>query len=296
MARKVKFPLKMADGAEVRTLDELKEHFDVESVVGYFSDGRLLTWLQSRYYDEEADKVAALDKEDPQIHKKLCAIFGVESEEEVDPEEIAWRQERLNTLKQYTADREIWERVDQVAFNQEDLGDLLDEDATLIYLCANRFIIPLRATDKEYVGIGKAIAVIRSKEPVDFDKLNIKFKGVRFDDDYQKILDASSKIQNNSNMARVTFIDVPSNIQINGNMARVTFRYSSHSKGIVEFTNKASLFRSDIKITVHDKTVDAKNFVKVIHLNLKDKDFVTITAVGSDAVGAVFSLKECLQF
>ena len=39
MARKIKFPLKMADGAEVRTLDELKEHFDVESVVGYFSDG-----------------------------------------------------------------------------------------------------------------------------------------------------------------------------------------------------------------------------------------------------------------
>ena len=278
MARKVKFPLKMADGAEVRTIDELKEHFDLEAIVGYFSDGRLLTWLQSRYYDEEADKVATLDKNDSQIHKKLCAIFGVESEEEVDPEEIARRQERLNTLKQYTADREIWERVDQVAFNQEDLGDLLDEDATLIYLCANRFTIPLRATGKEYVGIGKAIAIIRSKEPVDFDNLNIKFKGVRFDDDYQKIIDASSNIQNN------------------GNMARATFRYSSHSKGIVAFTNKASSFYSDIKITVHDKTVDARNFVKVIHLNVKDKDFVTITAVGSDSAKAVSRLKECLQF
>lgn len=98
--KKVKFPLKMADGTEVRTIDEFKEHFDVESVVGYFKDGRLLTWLQSRYYDEEADKVAALDKNDSEIPKKLCAIFGVESEEEVDPEEIARRQERLNLLKQ----------------------------------------------------------------------------------------------------------------------------------------------------------------------------------------------------
>lgn len=190
MARKVKFPLKMADGAEVRTIDELKEHFDVESVVGYFSDGRLLTWLQSRYYDEEADKVAALDKGDTQIHKKLCAIFGVESEEEVDPEKIARRQKRLNLLKQYTDDKDILERVDLVAFDQEDLGDLLDEDKTLIYLCANRFTIPLRVTDKTYVGIGKAIAIIRSKELVDFDKLNIKFRGVHFDDDYQKIVDA----------------------------------------------------------------------------------------------------------
>ena len=148
-----------------------------------------MTWLQSRYYDEEADKVAALDKGDTQIHKKLCVIFGVESEEEVDPEEIARRQKRLNLLKQYTDDKEILERVDLVAFDQEDLGDLLDEDRTLIYLCANRFTIPLRETDKTYVGIGKAIAVIRSKELVDFDKLNIKFKGVHFDDDYQKIVD-----------------------------------------------------------------------------------------------------------
>ena len=52
MARKVKFPLKLADGTEARTLDELREHFDSESVVGYFHDGRLLTWLRSRYYDD----------------------------------------------------------------------------------------------------------------------------------------------------------------------------------------------------------------------------------------------------
>ena len=113
----------------------------------------------------------------------------MESEEEIDTEEIARRQKRLNTLKQYTDDKDILERVDLVAFDQEDLGDLLDEDKTLIYLCANRFTIPLRETDKTYVGIGKAIAVIRSKEPVDFDKLNIKFRGVHFDDDYQKIVD-----------------------------------------------------------------------------------------------------------
>ena len=58
MARNVKFPLKMADGEEVRTLEEFKEHFDIESAVKYFSDGSLLVWLQSRYYDEESDKIS----------------------------------------------------------------------------------------------------------------------------------------------------------------------------------------------------------------------------------------------
>ena len=196
MARKVKFPLEMADGAQVRTIDELKEHFDIEKVVGYFTDGRLLNWLKARYYDEEADKVEQLTKDDQQLHKKLCEVFGVESAEDVDPEEIARRQERLNRLKQYTDDREIWNLVDQVAFDQEDLGDLLDEDITLIYLCNNRFTIPLRVTDKTYVGIGKAIAVIRTNKLVDFDALNIKFKGVRFDDAYDAIFKAQHSTDN----------------------------------------------------------------------------------------------------
>ena len=192
MAKKVKFPLKLADGTEARTLEELKEHFDINSVVAYFSDGKLLNWLQARYYDDEADKVSSLAKDDKDVAKKLCAIFDVESEEDVDPEEIARRQERLNRLKQYTDDRDIWERVDQVAFDQEDLGDLLDEDMTLIYLCNNRFTIPLRETHKTYIGVGKAVAVIRSNKIVDFDALNIEFKKILFDENYAAILKANA--------------------------------------------------------------------------------------------------------
>ena len=45
MAKKIKFALKMQDGAEVRNIEDLREHFDIDTVVGYFLDGRLLTWL-----------------------------------------------------------------------------------------------------------------------------------------------------------------------------------------------------------------------------------------------------------
>ena len=194
MAKKVKFALEMADGEQVRNIDTLKEHFNLEKMVGYYLDGRLLTWLKDRYYIEEADKVAALSKSDPQLHNKLCDIFGVESEvEELDVEEIARRTERLNKLKQYTYDRDVLERVDQVAFDQEDLSDLLDEDMALIYLCNNNFVIPLKATYKTYVGIGKAIAIIRSDEIVDFDSLHIKFVNVNFNDGYESVLAEEQK-------------------------------------------------------------------------------------------------------
>ena len=79
-------------------------------------------------------------------------------------------------------------------------------------------------------------------------------------------------------------------------MARVTVRYSIYSKGIVALADKATYFHSDIKITVRNKTVDAKNYVNVIYLDLKDKDLVTITAHGSDAQEAVMELKRCIEF
>ena len=49
MAKKrTKFPLKLKNDVEVRTFDELHEHFDLEKIIGYFQDGRLLTWLNAR--------------------------------------------------------------------------------------------------------------------------------------------------------------------------------------------------------------------------------------------------------
>ena len=71
MARKIRFPLKMKNGAEVHTLDELKENFDLESVLGYFTDGKLATWLADRYYDETAEAVSALSADSPELNAML---------------------------------------------------------------------------------------------------------------------------------------------------------------------------------------------------------------------------------
>ncbi|MBR7085914.1 MAG: hypothetical protein IKI37_12215, partial [Oscillospiraceae bacterium] len=65
MARKIRFSLKLKDGTEARTIEELQAHFDLESVLGYFLDGRLYTWLADRYYDDKAEAVNALSKDMP---------------------------------------------------------------------------------------------------------------------------------------------------------------------------------------------------------------------------------------
>ena len=187
--KKIKFALEMKDGIQVRNLEDLRNNFDLEKTVGYFLDGKLITWLNDRYYEEEAEELEQLSKNDAQLNKKLCKILGVEyQDEELDPEEIERRNERIAKLKQYTDNQEFIDNVDLVAFDQEDLADLLDEDEAVIYLCQNKFIIPLRAENKKYIGIGKAEAVIRSKTVVDFAERNIEFVNVSFNAEYEKLL------------------------------------------------------------------------------------------------------------
>lgn len=156
----VKFPLEMNDGFKVRNLPELKEHFDVEKILGYFIDGKLKNWLDARYYEEEAEAISALDKNDPSLPKKLCDVFGVIYNEELnfDPEAIVRKNERIAKLKQFTTDCEIINQIDCVAFDQEELAELFDQDVKRIYLCEGEFSIPKSKQNLEYVILGNARA------------------------------------------------------------------------------------------------------------------------------------------
>ena len=176
---KIKFPLEMANGEQVRTLGDLKDNFDIEKVVGYFLDGKLKTWLEDRYYEDESEAIDLLDKYDADLAKKLCNIFGVYFEETktVDAEVIAERNARLEKLKQFTDDEEIIKNVDLVAFNQEELGDLYDKGADKIYLCEGEFNIPKSKQDLEYVEIGGAVVkgkIIKENKTENNEELTIE--------------------------------------------------------------------------------------------------------------------------
>ena len=184
MAKKVKFPLDMGNDVMVRSIDELKENYNAEKLTEYFLNGKLLTWLEDRYYDEAAEQVRELSEQsDSNPAAKLGAIFGIETEEEVDVEALEIRREKLEKLRKITADDEIIKNVDFVAFSQEELGDLLDEEADVIYLCGENFHIPLSVKNVRYVGVNDPVVTVSGKGDIDLEANGIIIEQCEFSED-----------------------------------------------------------------------------------------------------------------
>lgn len=186
--RREKFLLELEGGAQVATMEELRQNFDLEKIMDYLEDGRLEKWLRDRFYAAEADAIKTLHPDDEDTPEKICDILGVDYEQFADlAEEIFWRRERLDHLLEITDDEEILQHVDDVAFDQEDLEDILssDEIPEVIYLCDEHFTFPsgiLRIKNIHYVGIIKNVTVvIESNKEVDLDALRISFENVRLE-------------------------------------------------------------------------------------------------------------------
>jgi TPR repeat protein len=177
----VKFPLKMPDGTGVRTIDELREHFDLKAVLAYYSSGKLAEWLESRYYDDEAKQVKAVEPSSDSLAEKLCNILGVEyladKDEGVDVGDIVKNNEHRKRLKKYTADDEILNAVEIVAFNQKELDDLLQKGNETIYLFRDDdtdcFTIP-GGIGVTYIGIHNPVVELNDEILAE----NIRVQGV----------------------------------------------------------------------------------------------------------------------
>lgn len=182
MARKIRFPLRMADGAEVKDLEQLREHFDLQTVVEHYKSGKLLNWLEARYLEGEAEAVRELDDTTADFQKQLCEALQVEyTGDEVDLEAIALRQERLKRLRAVTDEAEYIENIDRVAFDQEDLADLLDENESTIYLCGEKFTVPVSRKNITYIGIQNPEVHISGELPENPGELGIRFQGIECD-------------------------------------------------------------------------------------------------------------------
>lgn len=188
--KKLRFPLEMENGAEVRTIEELRDNFSMEKVLMYFSDGKLIKWLRNNYLDEEAEAISELDPKDPELNRKICDVFGVEYNEleNVDIDEVAVNKQRLARLKEYTSEKRYIDVINKVAFIQNELDGLLGAGANEVYLCGESFEIPLNRENVKYIGINKPIAVISSENEVDFKAKNIVLENIRFDEKYLKVV------------------------------------------------------------------------------------------------------------
>lgn len=81
MAKLTKFPLEMANGAKVRSIEELRENADVKSIVAYFLDGRLGRWCNAWRYD---DLPARLENATAELIKNIYDVLEIT----VDVQEI----------------------------------------------------------------------------------------------------------------------------------------------------------------------------------------------------------------
>ena len=113
MVKKIRFDLKLFE-KNVGTLEELRENFELESILRYYNDGKLEKWLKSRNYSEEAQKVATIAATD-NIEESLCEIFSV-------------------------------------AFTQEELNKIVNgDDKQVIYLYGDKFNIDAKEKNKTYI-------------------------------------------------------------------------------------------------------------------------------------------------
>lgn len=184
----VKIPLKMSDGTMVRTIEDLREHFDLEAVLGYYSSGRLAEWLEGRYCEKEAAEVRKLEADAKDFNETLCAVLGVTYEkkagDKTDLDHVRKKNERLDKVKKYTMNDEILAAIDWVAFTQKELEDLSKRQDTLmvddngnkvIYLCGEHFTIPDDLVRITYKGLNKPIVDVSNN----FLERKIVFDGVK---------------------------------------------------------------------------------------------------------------------
>ena len=183
MARKIKFALEMSDGTKVRSnIEELREHFDIKSIMEHFLSGKLQEWLEDRYYEAEAEQLTQLNRDSTDIYTQICKILGVEppSNENINLESIKRLNEKKSLLRQLTEDENIIEHVAQVAFNQEELANLIDQNTNIIYLCGKQFTLPSKVTNITYIGLNKPHISINIKSHDELVSKNITIKNAIF--------------------------------------------------------------------------------------------------------------------
>lgn len=185
MAIKSGFRLTLKDGFQANTIEELREHFDLQLIIGYAHDRRLGNWLNSRKLKQEAEALAALDENGQDFPQQLCSILGVEVTQTqvnaVATENIIFLSEQKQKLRQLTDNPAYLDKAEAAAFSDEDVARLLSKGCKEILLCNGSFLIPLDKPCK-YIGVGKAEAVI--KKCVDLEAKGITFgEGIKVTDE-----------------------------------------------------------------------------------------------------------------
>lgn len=181
----------MKNDIEVRDIEELKDNFSLAQVLFYLANGKLDTWLRDRRLDDIADAISKLNQEDAEFNKKVCDIFEVECVEEcgVSIKKVKEKQRKIELLQTFTDGESFIEVIEKIAFEQNDVYDLLNKGENVIYLCGDKFTIPLNNKSISYIGINNPLIAIFPEDGMESKEVDINFENIRLDEESQKVLD-----------------------------------------------------------------------------------------------------------
>lgn len=188
MKRKIKFPLIMNKETSVRTIDELRNNFNIEEVIEYFLNGKLEIWLRDRNYNSQLEKILKLDINKKSFNIDLCVALDVDFKDyiHVNAKEIEEKNKRLKEIKKHTDKKSIIDKVVEIIFTQEELNKRLKEleknnkncEDIKIYLCGVEFSIIDNFENISYIGVNEATVNLISKGEFDAKSKNISFENL----------------------------------------------------------------------------------------------------------------------
>lgn len=187
--KRIKFPLIMKNGAEVRDLEELKENFNLESVAEYFSNGKLEKWLENNYYDDILEDIRQLDSEAEDFAKQLSEAFGVEwkGEDAKDLKRLMRQTHLKEKLKPYFSEDEL-EGMEYIADTQEELEAFVKQGKSPVYLYGETFTIRKWMEHMECIGIQEPTVELEITDAAKYKEKEIRLSKVAFADKEMKKL------------------------------------------------------------------------------------------------------------
>lgn len=192
MARKIRFGLNMPEKQNIRTLEELKQYFDLKAVLEYYFNNKLTEWLNDRGYASIAEQLNALDRDKDDFEENVCKIFRAQYKAEaagaVTAEDVEALVDRKEEIRKYTDDVNILENAGNVAFNQAELNALVKGDnSKTVYLLGKEFILTAKYKNKTYIGLNTPMVKFIDVPEVTLEELGIKLTGVKILGDTIKV-------------------------------------------------------------------------------------------------------------
>lgn len=195
MNKKIKFPLIMPDGVQVKELEELQENFDLETVIRYFGSGQLQQWLENNYNDEILEEIKELTGDEDDFVLKLTSALGVDySNQNIDIQDAFMKSRLKNELAELYESEKLEEILDCIVENQSQLDKMLTDGKRKIYLYANKFDIYSNVKYVSFYGIKNPQVIIENYDEKKFLMRGLSFKDIEIMDSNGELIKQNSYV------------------------------------------------------------------------------------------------------